>query len=93
VLEFHKIDTRNNCNVLALQNALHICLVHLIAVNSGNVKSSKRVRTGCGCGCQLWLSGHWNLCCRCLMLMIELINVKQVKKFSIYIFFIEKYKK
>jgi hypothetical protein len=28
----------------------------LIAVNSGNVDGSERVRIGC----QLWLSGHWN---------------------------------
>ena len=67
VLEFYKIDTRNNCNVLALQNALQICLVHLIAVNSGNVESSKRVRSGCGCGCQLWLSGrHIETCLVCI---------------------------
>lgn len=57
VLEFHKIDTRNNCNLLALKNALHICLVHLIAVDSGNVESSKR-----SIGCQLWLSGHIETC-------------------------------
>jgi hypothetical protein len=87
VLKFHKIDTRNKCNLLALQNALHICLVHLIAVNSGNVESSKRVRSGCGC--QLWLSGHIETC---LVWCVKLMNVKQVKKFSIYVFFNEKYK-
>jgi hypothetical protein len=93
VLIFYKINTRNNCNFLALKNAVHICLMHLIAVDSGNVESSKRVRTGWWCGHHLWLNTtHWNLSCRCLML-IELINVKQVNKFSIYIFFNEKYKK
>ena len=83
MLEFHKIDTQNNCNLLALKNALHICIVHLIAVDSGNVKSSKRVRR-CGWGCQLWLSGHIETC---LVWCVKLINVIQVKKFSIYIFF------
>ena len=56
VLVFHKINARNNCNVLALENALHIGLTRLIAVNSGNVDGSERVRIGW----QLWLSGHWN---------------------------------
>ena len=56
VLVFHKINARNNCNVLALENALHIGLMHLIAVDSGNVDGSERVRIGC----HLWLCGHWN---------------------------------
>ena len=86
VLEFYKINTRNNRNLLALKNALHICLVHLIAVDSGNVESSKRVRSGC----QLWLSGHIETCG--LVWWVKLMNVKQVKKFSIYIFVNEKYK-
>ena len=86
MLEFHKINTRNNRNALALKNALHICLVHLIAVDSGNVESSKRVRSGC----QLWLSGHIETCG--LVWWVKLMNVKQVKKFSIYIFVNEKYK-
>ena len=60
VLVFHKINARNNCNVLALKNALHIGLTHLIAVDSGNVDGSERVRVVC----HLWLCGHWNLSCR-----------------------------
>ena len=87
VLEFYKINTRNNRNLLALKNALHICLVHLIAVDSGNVESSKRVSIGC----QLWLSGHIETCVLSVS-FVKLINVKQVKKFSIYIFFNKKYK-
>ena len=80
VLEFHKINTRNNCNLLALQNALHICLVHLIAVDSGNVESSKRVS---GCGCQLWLSGHWNLCLVCIFREADKCNTSK-KVFNLY---------
>ena len=60
VLEFHKINTQNNCNLLAFKNAHHIWLVHLIAVDSGNVESSSK-RVWSGCGCQLWLCGHIEL--------------------------------
>ena len=60
VLEFHKINTQNNCNLLAFKNAFHIWLVHLIAVDSGNVESSSK-RVWSGCGCQLWLCGHIEL--------------------------------